>query len=113
MLPMGSQGTGGGEPSITAWRLQREPPDGSWMKRADLWETAARAQAEALSTSAGSPGPGCLMLKDMKHMLTPGYFIDDVHEFSITDDVRELSISRLYHYKKHALAKPPPYVQSE
>lgn len=34
-----------------------------WIKRADLWSSAARAQVEAWSTSARSPERGCLMLE--------------------------------------------------
>ena len=52
-----------------------------WIKRGDLWVQATETQVETLSISAGSPGWGCMMLKDPKHSMTPGSITDDVSKW--------------------------------
>lgn len=50
------------------WSLAAEKTS-RWLciKRADPWTNTARTQAEAWSTSAGSPGGGCLMFRKSRN----------------------------------------------
>ncbi len=50
-----------------------------WIKRADPW-AATGTQVRAWSTPAGSPGRGCMMLRDPKHPMIPGYITEDASQ---------------------------------
>ena len=54
------------------------------------WDTS-----RVLITPAGSPGRGCMMLRDPKHPMNPGYITDDVSQC-----IQEMYLSSFH------LAKP-------